>query len=158
MFDGKSLMKLRIPPLLQFLFCAGLGWMASRLSPGLDYDPGLADHAIAAGLALAGAAILAAAVAAFLIARTTVNPVRPTDAGHLVTTGLYRVSRNPMYLGFALVLTSLAIWTGNGAALLAPVVFVAAMTVLQIEPEEKALKKKFGSAYDVYCRRTRRWL
>ncbi len=158
MFDGKSLMKLRIPPLLQFLFCAGLGWMASRLSPGLDYDPGLAGHAIAAGLALAGAAILAAAVAAFLIARTTVNPVRPTDAGHLVTTGLYRVSRNPMYLGFALVLVGLAIWIANGAALLAPLVFVVMMTVLQIDPEEKALKDMFGDAYDAYCRQTRRWL
>ncbi|WP_290749903.1 isoprenylcysteine carboxylmethyltransferase family protein [Henriciella sp.] len=158
MFDGKSLMKLRIPPLLQFLFCAGLGWMASRLSPGLDYDPGLAGHAIAAGLALAGAAILAAAVAAFLIARTTVNPVRPTDAGHLVTTGLYSVSRNPMYLGFALVLSGLAIWIGNAAALFAPVVFIAAMTALQIKPEEKALNEKFGDAYVVYCQRTRRWL
>ena len=76
----------------------------------------------------------------------------------MVTDGIYRYSRNPMYLGMALLLAAWALWLGNAAALLGIVLFVALINRYQIRPEERILAAKFGDDYRNYCRRTRRWL
>ncbi|MEM9422984.1 MAG: isoprenylcysteine carboxylmethyltransferase family protein, partial [Pseudomonadota bacterium] len=65
---------------------------------------------------------------------------------------------NPMYLGLVLLLVGYVIYLSNLFAFLAPIGFVSSMTILQIKPEERALREKFGPEYDAYCQRTRRWI
>jgi len=109
-------------------------------------------------IGIAGLLLLAFAVAEFVKARTTVNPHKPETASNLVTTGLYRISRNPMYLAMATLLIAGAIFLGNLAAFIGPAAFVAFITHLQIRPEEEILTVQFGEAYKAYCRQTRRWV
>jgi len=150
-------MSLQIPPVLRMASGAIAGLFLSRSLPVADFEaPGAAW--VGAALLLASLMILVRSVASFIRWRTTVDPMRPDKADVLVTDGLYRFSRNPMYLAFAILLAGGAVLLGNGAALIAPAVFVWLVTLLQIKPEERALRQKFGAAYDAYCARTRRWL
>lgn len=150
-------MKLRIPPVLQFFLCGTLAIAVSYLLPGLSYDNSILKI-LAYVIGLAGILLLLMAVAAFLKARTTVNPHKPESASKLVTTGLYRISRNPMYLAMAMLLVAGATLLGNWAAFIGPVTFVALITHLQIKPEEDVLLSQFGDAYTAYCQQTRRWI
>ncbi|MGH1422208.1 MAG: methyltransferase family protein [Hyphomonas sp.] len=150
-------MSLRIPPLAQFLACGALGWGLSRLLPEWSHGSSLWTYA-GYGLIAVGITLLAIALLAFARARTTVNPLSPEQAETLVTTGLYRFTRNPMYLAMALILFGGALTLGSIAALAAPAIFVVAMTILQIKPEERALESRFGKAFTVYRGQTRRWL
>ena len=86
------------------------------------------------------------------------NPLQPTRATTLVVSGIYRISRNPMYLGFLVCLPGWAILLSNPAALLPIPLFVLGMNRWQIVPEEKALTQRFGTAFVAYMARTRRWL
>ena len=150
-------MTLRIPPVLQVIIFGALSWAAARLLPALAFS---IDGVPLIGwglIALAGV-ILLLSVQTFVRAETTVNPVSPDQANKLVVSGLYRFSRNPMYLAMALLLTGGALILENFAALIGPALFVAAMTYLQIKPEECALQEKFGDEYAEYCQRTRRWI
>ena len=109
-------------------------------------------------LATAGAALALAGVWAFAQARTTVNPLAPRRARELVMHGVYRHTRNPMYLGMLLALAGWAVWLGNAAALPVLPAFVLVLNALQIRPEEAALRERFGEAYARYACRVRRWL
>ena len=113
---------------------------------------------IALALAALGAACAIAGVIAFRRRRTTVNPLVPHEASAIVSAGIYRVSRNPMYLGFLLILAGCAVYLANGGAALLLPVFVAYMTRYQIVPEERALLAKFGPEYQEYLTRVGRWL
>lgn len=95
---------------------------------------------------------------AFDRAGTTVNPLRPASSRALVTSGLHGVSRNPMYLGHALLLVAWACWLRHPAALIGAPLYMAYVTRYQILPEERALSATFGTAYDTYRARVRRWL
>lgn len=150
-------LELRVPPLLVWLLCAGIATGANRLLPGLRVPvPG--GSAIAAVLAAVGFVLAASGIAAFLRARTTVHPMAPDRAATVVTSGIYGVTRNPMYLGIALTLLAQAIWLGNLVALSGPVIFVAYMNAFQIAPEERALLAKFGPPFAEYMRTVRRWM
>lgn len=109
-------------------------------------------------LFVAGLLLMLVAVASFVAAKTTVNPLRPSRASSLVTTGIFRLSRNPIYLGDLLVLAALAVWLGNVVNLLLLVPFVWYINRFQIIPEERALADRFGAGYVAYCARVRRWL
>lgn len=150
-------MKIRVPPILQVLFCGVLSWGASHLMPSMTFDGSWRLGVAAASLAV-GAVILVVSLAAFVRARTTVNPLAPEEAETLVTDGLYRFSRNPMYLSMAFVLTAEAFLIGNFVAFIGPLLFIRVMTETQIKPEERALQSKFDVAFEAYCRRTRRWI
>ena len=106
----------------------------------------------------AGAVILFLALGLFRRAETTVDPRYPSRSDTIVTGGIYRVTRNPMYVGMALVLLAIAIATGDVLNLLVLAFFLWFITRFQIRPEEEALRAKFGEAYDSYTRRVRRWL
>lgn len=114
----------------------------------------------AIALAVAGAGLLIdlVSVVAFIRARTTVNPLAPDKANKLVVSGLYRFSRNPMYLGMLLILLGWGLWLGQSLALPLLAVFVIAIEALQIRPEEAALEQKFGDDYRAYKKRVRRWI
>ena len=150
-------MSLRIPPLVQVLICGAIGWGLSSVTPFLAFE-GVWRSAAALLFIAAGMAILALALGAFIRARTTVNPLAPEEAATLVTTGLYRISRNPMYLAMAAILTGGAFLMGNLSAFVAPILFVWLMTEFQIKPEERALQARCGEAFDAYRIRTRRWI
>lgn len=150
-------MNIRIPPVLQVVLCGTLGWGLAMLFPS-PHMGGAWRLFLAAFLGGTGVAFLALAVGAFVRAKTTVNPLDPGRAEKLVTSGLFRFSRNPMYLGMLLVLTAGVLWLGACSAMLAPVLFIWVMTEIQIKPEERSLQQKFGDQFSAYRVRTRRWL
>jgi protein-S-isoprenylcysteine O-methyltransferase Ste14 len=146
---------MRIPPLLLVALAAALMWVIARSSP----SPGLPGGWPLAGVVLvAGAGLALAGVREFRRARTTVNPMNPTRATELVSDGVYRHTRNPMYLGFAIMLAGWGIALGSAAALTGVGLFVLAVDRLQIVPEEAALERLFGERYLAYRSRVRRWL
>ena len=82
----------------------------------------------------------------------------PQKASALVTSGVYRITRNPMYLGMLLVLAGWGVWLGNAAAFVGLPLFVAVLNLLQIAPEERVLRERFGDAFTRYAARVRRWI
>lgn len=147
----------RIPPPLVMLLAAGLAWGLSQSMPGGRFTlPHPASTG--GGVALAGFALNLAPKLRFRRAGTTVNPLRPQASTQLVTDGLHRFSRNPMYLGQALILLGFALWQHHSAAFLALPLYLGWVSRFQIVPEERALRAKFGVAYIDYCQRVRRWL
>jgi protein-S-isoprenylcysteine O-methyltransferase Ste14 len=150
-------LELRVPPVVVTLVFAGLMWTAAAVTPSLTFDVP-AGRAIAGILAIAGVAVAIAGVVAFRRAATTVNPVRPDAASSLVSSGVYRLTRNPMYLGFLLALIGWAVWLAHPLSFLSVPLFVAYMSRFQIRPEEQALRARFGESFESYSRSTRRWL
>ena len=150
-------MKPLLPPPLYVLLCAVAMWQTAAQWPQLSWQFA-AQSAIAAGVLLLGLALMGWAALPMLRRRTTLNPMQPERASELITTGVFAYSRNPIYLGDALVLLAYALWLGqplNGLWLL---VFVWGLGRFQIRAEEAALSVRFGEAYRQYCQRTRRWL
>lgn len=90
--------------------------------------------------------------------KTTVNPVSPEQATTLVTSGIYRYSRNPMYLGLLFCLLAWICYLGSLVALIVAPLFVIYMNLFQIIPEEQVLTRLFGEQYTAYCASVRRWL
>ena len=150
-------MKLRIPPLALVLIVAALMWLASSASPALDY-PFPARLPVAIGLALLGAAVCLSGVLSFRRAGTTVNPMKPGSASSLVVAGIYKFTRNPMYLGLLVALLGWAVFLANALAWAAIPLFVLYMNRFQIVPEERALASLFGQEYLVYNARVPRWI
>lgn len=149
--------ELLVPPPLVMLIIGLLMWLLARMFPMLSFA-WLHNGAAASVMAILGLAISLAGVAAFRRARTTTDPRHPGEASTLLTTGIYRYSRNPMYLGVLLVLVGWAINLGNLLALLCAIVFIAYITRFQIIPEERLLQGKFGEGFESYRRAVRRWL
>ena len=151
------MLELKIPPAVVFLVCAGAMRGLDLACPFAAFDfPG--RQAAAYAFFLPGAVLGLGGVATFLFARTTLHPERPQGASKLVTTGIFRISRNPMYAGLLCALVGGVLTLGNALAGLAPLAFVAYMNRFQIRPEERALREKFGAAFDAYARAVRRWL
>ena len=135
----------------------GLMWLVSWSFPaGAVVVPGRILLALTP--AIAGAIVSALGVIAFRRASTTVNPMKPEYTSSLVSSGVYTVSRNPMYLGFLLILLGWALFLANMFAFLALPGFLLYMNRFQIEPEERALALRFGRSFATYTAHVRRWL
>jgi len=89
---------------------------------------------------------------------TTINPLSPNKSSQIVSSGIYRLTRNPMYLGMAIVLVGVTIWTGSPLGLLMVLVFALYITRFQIKPEERILETKFGEAFLEYKSKVKRWI
>jgi len=113
---------------------------------------------VAAALLISGIAIMVMGVLAFRKASTTVDPRFPETASHLVSSGIYRYTRNPMYLGMMVLLIAWMALLSNVGTVVMPLLFVLYITRWQIVPEERALAQKFGAEYEVYRKSVRRWL
>ena len=146
-----------MPPVLwAALFLVGM-ILASRWFPLTRIDfPGLSVVSLA--LMAAGLGVAVAGVLAFRRQRTTVDPRDPGKASSLVTTGIFGVTRNPMYVGMALIVAGFGLGTNSLIALSLAPVFVVALTKFQIEPEEVAMRRVFGEDYETYANRVPRWL
>jgi protein-S-isoprenylcysteine O-methyltransferase Ste14 len=140
------------PPLIALAAGVAQHRLASGNRPG-------GVRKIGAGAAAAGSVwLLAATSARFRRAGTTFEPFDPARATELVTSGPNSITRNPMYVGMAGLLTAHALYRGGWATLLPVAGFVGVIDRVQIRPEEAALRELFGTAYEDYCRSVRRWL
>jgi protein-S-isoprenylcysteine O-methyltransferase Ste14 len=144
------------PPVVAILLALGMYFGSKALSSAHITLP---MHTLLGGATcLAGIAVNAAGLLSFRRHRTTANPLQPRLASTLVRDGVYRFTRNPMYLGIALILLGWGIFLSNALAMTGPLLLVAWLTRFQIIPEERALKRSFPKDFDVYARTVRRWL
>ena len=150
-------LELKVPPPAAALIVAGAMWLVAYGLDSLSFAL-LERRAVSIVLAASGIAVSVSGTWSFWRARTTVNPTRPEAASSIVATGIYRFTRNPMYLGLFLVLAGWAAHLANAAAMAGPLLFALYVTRFQILPEERALTTKFGPEFDAYKRRTRRWI
>lgn len=149
--------RFRLPPLAATALAGGLSWLTTRVLPAVNLEfP--ARTIVAATCGLTGVLLSALGVASFRRARTTVNPLTPDAATTLVVSGVYRFTRNPMYLGFLFLLLAEIVWLANPLALLVAPAFVLYLNRFQIVPEEKALQARFGADFNAYAAQVRRWL
>ena len=150
-------LELKVPPPAVALVIGVLMWLLTRAAPSLGFVIP-ASTLIAIILAVAGLAIAIAGVATFAKAKTTVNPTTPQASSSLVSWGIYKVTRNPMYLGLLLELTAWAIFLSNPLPFLLLPVYMIYINRFQIAPEERVLTKLFGSNFAAYQSRVRRWI
>lgn len=150
-------LELKIPPPAVALLIAAAMWEISQVTPRVDV-PALVRAFAGIALAVAGGGIALAGNLTFRRAGTTVNPFKPESATALVTSGAFRYTRNPMYVGLGLLLLGWAAYLCSIPALLCLPVFILYLNRFQIAPEERALTALFGAAYTDYQAGVRRWL
>lgn len=132
-------------------------WLAANRAP--EWALTIPGHVvIAIVIGLIGILLILAGAIEFRAARTTVNPMQPGNASSIVTRGVYAISRNPMYVGFLLILLSWAVFLSNILSFAVLPAFVWYMNRFQIIPEERALLAKFDEDYSAYTKSVRRWL
>ena len=145
----------KFPPPLVYLGGLLAGWLLGGVQPLRAFDDAWADPACLVAM-IAGATLVASALGLFRRAGTDPLPMRPTTA--LVLSGPYRFTRNPMYLGMALIYLGFALlFDLTWALLLLPLVLLVIRTQVNAR-EERYLEAKFGEEYRAYRRRVRRWL
>jgi len=150
-------LELKVPPPVLALCLALLMWFTSLLVPSVVVPFGV-RLGVALALVVIGQSISISGIVSFRRAKTTINPVKPSAASSLVTSGVYRVTRNPMYLGLLVTLVAWAVFLSNLVALLAAPLFVLYINRFQINPEERVLSSLFGAEYAVYKEKVRKWL
>ncbi len=150
-------MELKIPPPLVALVSAGIMWLVSEGMAFATLET-VWRGPLSLGMLGIGLVVELFAVFLFLKARTTVNPLKPHNSEQLVVEGIYRFTRNPMYLGTLLLLSSWAVWLGNLINIAVLAFFIWYVTRFQIIPEERVLRALFTDRYEDYCSRVRRWL
>jgi len=167
------------PPVVGALVAGAMWWMSS--SGTLPAVPTGFRYAAVALLVIAGLTIDVLGLLAFRASRTTINPLKPERASALVTGGVYRLTRNPMYVGMEHCGPSIGDLAGDGGGhpttfgqrlealhffdiglapwpFVGPVIFILYITRFQIRPEERVLQRIFGDEFARYVARVRRWL
>ncbi len=152
-----SSLELRIPPDVVWVVVAGLMWLASRVTAAFGAAESL-RLPLALMLMAIGAGLIVAARVALNRAGTTWHPTEPGRTTALVTSGVYRFSRNPAYLGMEIVLLGWAVVLASPAAVLVSALFVAYIARFQIRPEELVLSASLGQDHRDYLKRVRRWI
>lgn len=150
-------LELKVPPLLlTAVFLAAIVAVVF-VFPALVFPIPYSRY-MSAGLMLAGVSMLLGAALQFRLHHTTLDPRNPAKASKFVARGLFRISRNPMYFGMALVLASVTTWTCNALGFLLVALFCLYLTEFQIKPEEATLEALFGVDYRAYKSSVRRWI
>lgn len=153
-----SSLELKVPPLVFGLGLLLLMWWTGRIAPSFSFPIPNEMVLCSAIVGIAGAGVIATGIITFRKARTTIDPRKPEAVSRFVTSGIYRHTRNPMYLGFLLILIAAAIYFHNFIALLLLPGFVLYMNRFQILPEEQALGRLFPKEFSEYRARVRRWI
>ncbi len=151
-------LELKVPPLAIVLICAGVMYLCAIIVAHEFAIPTGIRVALAVVAATIAAVILTAALMTFRRHQTTMNPLNPNNTSNLVTSGIYAYSRNPMYLSMFIILLGWGFFLGQLSAAFGLALYVVAITRLQIQPEERILKRKFGSAYTNFLNSSYRWL
>lgn len=153
----KSVLENKIPPPIIALVSALLMWGISTFS--LDVGiPFITRFLLIMMFFLLGCFFIFSGLISFRRAQTTVDPMKPEAASSLVRSGVYRFSRNPMYVGLVLLLLALLIFLTSPLSIIGIIGFVLYINEFQIKPEEQALMKKFGRKFTEYQSKVRRWI
>ena len=151
-------MKTKIPPPLVTLIAMLLTFLSRDYLDIFYLHPHLQRTLFLLFLVI-GVSVIFLATRQFKISKTTVNPLKPETASSLVTSGIFRRTRNPMYLGLTSLLISFSIYFSSvfGIIIYLPL-FISYITIFQIIPEEDAMNKLFSNDYKSYCLKVRRWI
>ncbi|MDA9655999.1 isoprenylcysteine carboxylmethyltransferase family protein [Alphaproteobacteria bacterium] len=148
-------MKTKIPPPIIALICIVINYLSTYLINPIKFP----------NIEIIGGLILLLAVATAVLAtllfkkdQTTVNPRNPEKATTLVTSGIFSITRNPMYLGLFLSISSTILFFGSWFGIIILMFFVWYINKFQIIPEEEAMEKLFGGKYSEYRQKVRRWI
>lgn len=150
-------LELTIPPPAVMLVTGLAMWFLSFLFPAMTLM-WLRSVSGAVILGLIGLGISTLGIISFRRANTTIDPGRSAETSALVTSGIYRFTRNPMYLGTFLVLIGWGVLLGNVAAILGAFIYILYISRYQIQPEERRLQARFGDEFISYKATVRRWL
>ena len=148
-------METKIPPPIIALISIVLNYLSTYLTKPIKFPH---IEIIGGIILLLGIATAVLAILLFKKNKTTVNPMKPEDTTTLVTTGIFSITRNPMYLGLFFVIFSTVLFFGSWFGIIILMFFVWYITKFQIMPEEEAMEKLFGNQYDEYKQNVRRWL
>jgi protein-S-isoprenylcysteine O-methyltransferase Ste14 len=151
-----SWLELKVPPALVTLLFAAAIWGVTTITPAAALPHYV--RVIELALVLASAIFGIGALISFRKARTTIHPMTPEESRSLVVSGVFRVSRNPMYLALLLLLLALALQLSSPAGFLLAWLFIPYMNRFQILPEERAMEKLFGRQFEQYRSKVRRWI
>jgi protein-S-isoprenylcysteine O-methyltransferase Ste14 len=152
--NAKPPRRLLLPPTV-LLAAIVLSLVLGRWAPVADLW-GISGHGIGIGIMVMALGVNIYCALQFRQRQTTILPFHKSTA--LITGGLYRFSRNPIYLSMAVLLCGLAIFTGAASPWVVPPLFMAVISKQFIEKEEAMLTEAFGEDYREYCRHVRRWL
>ena len=145
----------KIPPPIVTLICGiTIYFSKTFFNQFFSYN----NNTISLSLMILGLTIFVSAVKSFRIQKTTVNPLDPKQASSLVTSGIFKFSRNPMYLGMLIILLSIAFKFNLIGGMIISIFFYIFITKFQIIPEEAAMDELFGNEFIDYCKKTKRWI
>ena len=148
-------MKTKIPPPIIALTCIVINYLSTYLINPIKFAN---IEIIGILILLVGLVTAMLAIFLFKKVKTTVNPINPEEATTLVTTGIFSVTRNPMYLGLFFVICSTVFFFGSWCGIIILTLFVCYINKFQIIPEEEAMEKLFGDKYNEYRQNVRRWI
>ena len=145
----------KIPPPIVTLICGIVIYFSKTFfNQFFSYN----NNIISLFLTILGLTIFVSAVKSFRKQKTTVNPLDPKQASSLVTSGIFKFSRNPMYLGMLIILLSMAFKFNLMGGMITSIFFYIFITKFQIIPEEAAMDELFGNEFIDYCKKTKRWI
>jgi len=148
-------MKTKIPPPIIALICIVINYLSTYLINPIKFP----NIEIIGGLILLlGVVTAVLATLLFKKDKTTVNPRDPEKTTTLVTNGIFSITRNPMYLGLFLSISSTILFFGSWFGIIILMFFVWYINKFQIIPEEEAMEKLFGNKYSEYRQKVRRWI
>ena len=148
-------MKTRVPPPILALLMIGLVYLSYLLIGSVSFDY---QASVSVLLVIVGRSCALPSYRLFARNKTTISPLTPSETSVLKTQGMYRYSRNPMYLGLLLLIIAATIWFGTWFGIIISLFFILLMNILQIIPEEEALLQIFGEEYLEYKKKVRRWI
>jgi len=150
----KKYLNTKIPPPIVTLFCIVIIYL---FESQIEYsEPDL--KAVGIIFLILGLIVIFSAVFKFIKTKTTVDPTRPHKTSNLVISGIYKITRNPMYLGMLFLIMAYAIYNNNVIGCIIIPIFIFYINKFQIEPEEIEMRKKFGESFENYCKKVNRWL
>ena len=142
------------PPIVTFICGIAIYFSKSFFNKFFNYS----NNTISLFLLILGLVVFISAVKSFRVHKTTVNPLEPRKASSLVTSGIFKFSRNPMYLGMLIVLLSISFKFNLFGGMITSLFFYIFITKFQIIPEEEAMNELFGNQFIDYVKKTRRWI
>ena len=155
MLKKMNILKTKIPPPIISLTCIVINYLSTYLINPIKF-PNI--EIIGILILLLGLVTAMLAIFVFKKDQTTINPINPEEATTLVTTGIFSITRNPMYLGLFFVICSTVLFFGSWLGIIILVIFVWYINKFQIIPEEQAMEKLFGKKYNEYKKNVRRWI
>ena len=148
-------MKTKIPPPLIGLTFILINYLSTFLFESVSFPY---QEIISLLILSSGFLIIVTAARLFSRYKTIISPITPEKSTSLVTEGVFSFSRNPMYLGMLIIITSSSIFFATWVGLLLIILFIVIINFFQIEPEEKMMRKLFGEEYEAYTTKVRRWI